>query len=391
MITLIEGERSLQDKNYLMIPGPTPVPPTVAAAMSRPMGGHRTPEFAALLEGVEERLKALFVTKNPVFVLTNSGTGALETAVANTVSPGDRVLALVTGNFGERFANIARAYGAEVTELNFAWGQPVDTAQVADALARQDFKVVLATHNETSTGVVNDIAGIGRLVAQTKAVLLVDGVSSIGGMEVRVDEWGIDILCTASQKAFMLPPGLAMVSVSDKAYGVVEQNQSPRFYFSLPAHKKALLNWNTAYTPAVSLFYGLQAALEMIFAEGPANVYRRHILLGRATRAAVRAMGLETLAGEEWASPTVTAIRAPQGMEADRLRGELKKRWGVVLAGGQGILKGKIWRMAHMGFADQMDVITGIAALEMALTAHGWPLTLGQGLAAAEKVFLEVD
>ena len=381
----------MQDKSYLMIPGPTPVPPRVMAAMSRPVGGHRTPEFAALLERVEERLKTLFATKNPVFILTNSGTGALETAVANTVSPGDRVLALVTGNFGERFANIARAYGAEVTELDSAWGEPVDLARVERTLAEDKFKVVLATHNETSTGVANDMAGVGRLVAGTGALLLVDGVSSIGGMEVRVDEWGIDILCTASQKAFMLPPGLAMVSVSDKAQAVVEQNRSPRFYFSLAAHKKALSNWNTAYTPAVSLFYGLEASLGMIFAEGPANVYRRHILLGRAARAAVRAMGLETLAGEEWASPTVTAIRAPEGIAADDLRGELKKRWGVVLAGGQGILKGKIWRMAHMGFADRMDVLTGIAALEMALAGRGWPLTLGRGLAAAEKVFLEVD
>jgi len=381
----------LQDKSYLMIPGPTPVPPRVMAAMSRPMGGHRSEEFAALLERLEERLQTLFGTKNQVFILTNSGTGGLETAIANTVSPGDRVLALVTGNFGERFANIARAYGAEVVEVTSTWGEPVDLARVSQALEQGDFKAVLATHNETSTGVGNDIASIGRLVSPTPALLLVDGVSSIGGMEIRVDEWGVDILCTASQKAFMLPPGLAMVSVSDKAWAQVTQNRSPRFYFSLPAHRKSLLNWNTAYTPAVSLFYGLEAALEMIFTEGPANVYKRHILLGRAVRSAVRAMGLKTLARDAWASHTVTGIWAPDSIAADDIRKDLRKRWGVVLAGGQGVLKGKIWRMAHMGFADQMDVLIGIGALEMALFRKGYPLSLGKGLAALEEVFLEVE
>jgi aspartate aminotransferase-like enzyme len=361
------------------------------AAMSRPMTGHRSEEFAALLERLEERLGTLFGTENPVFILTNSGTGGLETAIANTVSPGDRVLALVTGNFGERFANIARAYGATVVEAASPWGEPVDLAEVGRLLAREDFKCVLATHNETSTGVANDIAGIGRLVAGSDALLLVDGVSSIGGMEIRVDEWGVDILGTASQKAFMLPPGLAFVSVSEKAWARVEQNRSPRFYFSLPAHRKSLLNRNTAYTPAVSLFYGLEAALDMIFTEGPANVYQRHILLGRAVRSAVRAMGLATLAGDAWASPTVTAICAPDSVAADDIRQDLRNLWGVVLAGGQGGLKGKIWRMAHMGFAGQMDVLTGIGALEMALYRKGYPVSLGRGLAAAEKVFLEVE
>lgn len=380
----------MQDKSYLMIPGPTPVPPLVAAAIARPMTGHRDPEFAALLERLEGRLKTLLGTQNQVFILTSSGTGGLETAIANTISPGDRVLALVTGNFGERFANIARAYGAEVVQIDSAWGEPVDLEKTASTLLHGDFKCVLVTHNETSTGVANDIAGIGRLVAKTSALFLVDAVSSAGGMEIRVDEWGIDFLCTASQKCLMLPPGLAVVSVSDKAWERIGTNRSPRFYFSLPAYRKSLLNWNTAYTPAVSLFYGLEAALSMIFAEGLENVYRRHILLGRAARSAVRAMGLATLAEEAWASPTVTAVRAPDTVAADELRKDLRQHWGVVLAGGQGILKSKIWRMAHMGFADRMDVLTGVAALEMALFRKGFPVSLGAGLAAAEKVFLEV-
>jgi len=260
----------LKEKQYLMIPGPTPIPPAVMAAMSRPVIGHRSDDFAKLHQRIEEKIKMVFQTKNDVFILTNSGTGGLETAIANTVSPGDKVLALITGNFGERFANIARTYGAEVEEVNFGWGKDVDLATVADKLAANaNYKVVLATQNETSTGVLNDIAGIGALVAKTNALFLVDGVSGVGGIEIKTDEWNVDILVTASQKAFMLPPGLAMLSVSEKAWSVIEKNSSPRFYFSLPAARKSFAKWNTAYTPNVTLFMGLEAALEMMLNEAP--------------------------------------------------------------------------------------------------------------------------
>ncbi|MCL6638590.1 MAG: alanine--glyoxylate aminotransferase family protein, partial [Firmicutes bacterium] len=347
----------MQDKHYLMIPGPTPVPPAVVQAMSRPVGGHRTDEFAQLHKRIVEKLQKVFQTKNDIFVVTHSGTGALETAVANTVSPGDKVLALITGNFGERFANIAKAYGADVDEVHFGWGNDVDLKTVEEKLAGNRYKVVLATQNETSTGVVNDIAGIGALVARTPALLLVDGVSGVGAIEIKVDEWGVDILCTASQKAMMLPPGLAMVSVSDKAWAVVRENKSPRFYFSLPAHKKAYEKWNTAYTPGVSLFYGLDASLEMMMAEGMDNVYARHALLAKATRAAVKAIGLKLLAEDRCASNAVTGVWAPDGIGADDLRKVAKNEFGVTFAGGQGIMKGKIFRIAHMGFSDKMDVL----------------------------------
>ncbi|MFZ5634240.1 MAG: pyridoxal-phosphate-dependent aminotransferase family protein [Bacillota bacterium] len=378
----------MQDKQYLMIPGPTPVPPAVAAAMSRPVIGHRTDDFAAMHKRIVEKLQVVFQTKNDIFVITNSGTGGMEMAVANTVNPGDKVLALVTGNFGERFAKIAREYGADVDEVNFGWGKSVDLKVVEEKLSAGQYKVVLATQNETSTGVANDIAGIGALVGKTPALLLVDGVSGVGGIEIKMDRWNVDILVTASQKAMMLPPGLAMVAVSQKAWEVVGKNSSPRFYFSLPAAKKSYEKWNTAYTPGVSLFAGLDAALDMMMAEGMDNVYARHKLLARAARAAVKAMGLELLAGEEDASPVITAVKSPAGMDGDEIRKVLKKEFGVTFAGGQGILKGKIFRIAHMGFSDKMDVIIAVSALEMALSRLGYPVELGSGVRAAQQVFL---
>jgi len=378
----------MQDKQYLMIPGPTPVPPTVAAAMSRPIGGHRTDDFARMHKRIVEKLQVVFQTKNDIFVLTHSGTGGLETAVANTINSGDKVLALITGNFGERFAKIAGAYGAAVDEVHFGWGNDVDLKVVAEKLAGARYKVVLATQNETSTGVVNDIAGIGALVAKTPALLLVDGVSGVGAIEIKTDEWGVDILCTASQKALMLPPGLAMVSVSDKAWAVVGENKSPRFYFSLLAAKKSCEKWNTAYTPGVSLFYGLEAALEIMMAEGMDNVYARHALLAKATRAAIKSLGLKLLVEDRCASNAITGVWAPEGTGADDLRKVLQNEFGITFAGGQAIMKGKIFRIAHMGFSDKMDVMIAVSALEMALARLGLPVELGRGVRAAQEIFL---
>lgn len=379
----------MQDKRYLMIPGPTPVPPAVTAAISMPVIGHRTENFAQMHEKIVKKVQKVFQTKNDIFILTNTGTGALETAIANTVSPGDKVLALITGNFGERFAKIARAYGGEVIEVNFGYGNDVDLEVVKKKLGENsDVKVVLATQNETSTGVCNDIGGIGALVAKTPALLLVDGVSGVGGIEIKVDEWGVDMLCTASQKAFMLPPGLAMISVSDKAWEAVNNNKSPRFYFSIPAFKKVYDKWNTAYTPSVSLFYGLDAALDMMLAEGLENVYKRHAILAKATRAAVKALGLKLLAEDRCASNVLTGVWGPENLGADDLRKIIKNNYGVTFAGGQGPIKGKILRIAHMGFCDKMDVIIAVSALEMGLVQAGYPVELGAGVKAAQEVFL---
>ncbi|MFZ5642948.1 MAG: pyridoxal-phosphate-dependent aminotransferase family protein [Bacillota bacterium] len=379
----------MQDKQYLMIPGPTPVPPAVVAAMSKPIIGHRTDDFAQMHKQIVERLQVVFQTKNEIFVVTHSGTGGMETAVANTIQPGDKVLALVTGNFGERFAKIAREYGADVDEVTFGWGKCVDLKVVEEKLSANSYKVVLSTQNETSTGVTNDIAGIGALVGKTPALLLVDGVSGVGGIEIKMDEWNVDILVTASQKSMMLPPGLAMVAVSPKAWKIVESNKSPRFYFSLPAHKKSYEKWNTAYTPGVSLFFGLDAALDMMMAEGMDNVYARHKLLAKATRAAIRAIGLELYVPDDsFASPVITAVKAPEGIDGDDIRKIAKKEFGVTFAGGQGIMKGKIFRIAHMGFSDKMDVMIAVTALEMSLKRIGHPVELGAGVRAAQQVLL---
>lgn len=378
----------MKDKQYLMIPGPSPIPPAVQAAMVRPMIGHRSGDFAKLHERVTGKLKEVFQTQNDIFILSNSGTGALETAVANVVNPGDKVLALVTGNFGDRFAKMAQEYGAEVDYVDFGWGNEIDLKVVEKKLAEADYKAVLATQNETSTGVANDIAGVGALVAKHRAILLVDAVSGMGGMDIRTDEWHVDMMVTGSQKCLMLPPGLAFIAVSPKAWQVVEDSRSPKFYFSLAAAKKNLAKWNTPYTPAVSLFFGLEAALDMILEEGLANVFARHALLAKATQAAVKALGLELFAPAHAASLTVTAVKVPEGVDVAQLRSIMRTQYGVVVAGGQKQLDGKIFRIGHMGFADKMDVIIAIGALEMALAQVGYPVELGAGVRAAQEVFL---
>lgn len=370
----------------LFIPGPTPVPPQVAEAMARPLIGHRTQEFADLYRRLEEKLRKVFGTQNEVYVLTCSGTGGMEAAVANVVNPGDKVLALVTGKFGERFAELAKIYGAAVDALEFGWGNPVDVALVEARLKSQKYKAVLATHNETSTTVVNDIRAIGELTRRYGALLLVDAVSSLGGIEIEADAWGVDILVTASQKALMVPPGLAMVSVSPRAWEAINEGRAPRYYLSLPAAKKSLAKFNTPYTPAVSLFAGLDVALDMILEEGLENVYARHRVFARATRAAVRALGLKLLAPEGCASPVVTGVWAPEGMNADDLRRFLLQEYGVLLAGGQAQLKGRIFRISHMGYIDAVDLLGALCVLEMGLKKFGYPVTCGAGVAAAQAV-----
>ncbi|HHV94347.1 MAG TPA: alanine--glyoxylate aminotransferase family protein [Firmicutes bacterium] len=378
------------DKNYLYTPGPTPIPPQVAAAMSQPMIGHRGQDFAELHAQIVEKAKQVFQTGNDLFVLTTSGTGGMETAVANTVSPGDRVLALITGNFGERFAKIASTYGAEVTKIEFPWGTAVDMKEVARVWEEQGpFKVVLATHNETSTGVTNDIAALGSFLADTDALLLVDAVSSMGAMDIRTDEWHVDLMVTGSQKALMLPPGLALISVSPKAWPVIEANTGVRFYFSLLEARKSFANYNTPWTPAVSLFYGLDTSLDLILAEGLPQVFRRHARMAAAARAGVKALGMQLLVEDDAiASHTVTAFLPGSEISAGDISKLLKQQMGVTFAGGQGKLKGKLLRIGHMGYCTELDVILAVAALEMTLHKLGVPVELGVGVRAAEKALL---
>lgn len=378
------------DKPYLYTPGPTPVPPRVKAAMNQPMMGHRSQAFAALHGRVVEKAKQVFQTKNDLFILTNSGTGGLETAIANTVSPGDKVLAISTGNFGNRFADMAAAYGGDVTRLEFEWGTAFDINRVEEVWKKEGpFKVVLATHNETSTGVTSDIASLGKLVGPSDALLLVDAVSSMGAMDIRTDEWQVDVMITGSQKALMLPPGLALVSVSPKAWPVIEANQNSCFYFSLVRARQAFEKKNTAWTPAVSLIYGLDAALDMLLEEGLPEVYARHKRMALAARAAMRALGLELLADDAVASHTVTAVKPGEGFPVEEIRRALRDNWKVTFAGGQGKMKGHLFRIGHMGYCSELDVVTAIAALEMALHKIGAPVELGAGVKAAQMALLE--
>ena len=355
----------------LRIPGPTPLPPSVLKAMSQPIINHRGPEFAAMLREITARLKEIFRTKNDVFILTSSGTGGLEAAIANLISPGDKVLAASAGFFGDRLAAIAEAFGAEVTKLDFPWGRAVDATALRRRLkVERGFKLVLVVHNETSTGVANDLAAIAeavRSLGDDRPLLLVDAVSSLGAIELRTDEWGCDAVVTGSQKALMAPPGLALVSLSERAWRAAEGAKAPRFYWDFRKAREYAQKGQTPFTPAISTLYGLREALRLITEEGLDNVIARHRRIGRYTREGIKALGLRLFADEAHASDTVTAVRVPEGMDADRLLARLREEHGVVLGGGQGPLRGKIFRIGHMGYVSEEDIEGVLEALRKVL------------------------
>jgi aspartate aminotransferase-like enzyme len=385
----MEGEIRMQRKEHLFIPGPTPVPPEVLAAMVRPLIGHRSSEYSSLQRSLVEQLRQVFQTENELFIFTASGTGAMEAAVANSLRPGERVLALVTGHFGHRFADIAERWGVQVERLESTWGEPFDLAAVKRALEQGPWpKAIIATHNETSTGVVNDIAGLGQLVKGTPTLLMVDAVSSMGAMDIRTDEWGVDFMATSSQKALMLPPGLAFLSVSPKAWETIVQAGPCSYYFDLLAWKKSATRGFAPWTPSVTLLYGLAAALERLLDEGLPQVWARHRRYARMVRAGLRGMGLELVAQDEWASATVTAARTP-GVEADKLRTLLKREYGLALAGGKGQLAGQIVRFSHMGYVSELEILGALGLLEAGLRRLGAPVQLGRGVARAEEEMLK--
>jgi aspartate aminotransferase-like enzyme len=356
--------------------------------MSRPMVGHRSADFSAILTDALNRAKRLFQTDQDVYVLSGTGTAGLEMAAANIIAPGDTVLVLVTGVFGERFVKIAEAYGANVKRIDAEWGFGVDVSKLRTELAADpSIKAVFATQSETSTGVSNDIQAIGNVVKTSQALLIVDAVSSLGAMELRMDEWNVDICVTGSQKALMLPPGLALVAVSEQAWKAIDNNTSPRFYFDLRAYRKSMREQTTPFTPAVSLIYGLAEALQMMEEEGYENSFKRHFLMRDMVRAAVRAIGLPFFANEEYASPTVTSVRG-EGFDPETVRKLMRQDFGIVLAGGQQHLKGKIFRIGHMGYMTPLEMLSTIAALEIALTKAGCKFELGSGVKAAQEVLL---
>ena len=356
----------------LRIPGPTPIPDDVLQAMAKQMINHRGPEFIELINDVTDKLKQLFQTKNDLFLLTASGTGGLEAAIVNTLSPGDKVLSVSIGVFGDRFASIAQQYGAQVTPLRFEWGKAADTDTIRRALQDDpEIKAVLVTHNETSTGVTNDLASISSLVKEFDKLLLVDAISSLGSINLPVDDWHCDVAITASQKGWMVPPGLAMVSVSEEAWRAHANARMPRFYWDFTKARSYLEKGQTPWTPAVSVIFGLSAALEMMFEEGLANIVARHARLGKATRDGIKALGLSLFADENHASNTVTAVAASDGLDSKRLIKILRAEHQVVLAGGQQHLDGKIFRIGHLGWVTEADIEAVITALKVALPQAG--------------------
>jgi aspartate aminotransferase-like enzyme len=375
-------------KRYLLTPGPTPVPPEVTAAMSAPMIGHRGNDFRVILTELLERLGRVFRTSNDVLLMTASGTAAMESAVANTCSHGDRVLVVTAGNFGERWVNLTAAYGLDADILRYQWGETPSADDVAARLRELGgAKAVFFTHSETSTGVVCDAEAIAAATRQAGALSVVDAVSSLGAVPFETDGWGIDVVATGSQKALMTPPGLALASVSGAAFEAAGRSTSPRFYLDWERVQKAQQKQTTAFTPAVSLVRGLNVALGLLLVEGLDEVIDRHVRLGRACRDGVKAMGLELFSPDEDRSAVVTAIRMPDGIDGQEIVAAVRDRMGVTIAGGQGELRGQIVRIGHIGYVDIFDVVTGLAAVELALAEAGADIERGAGPGRALETF----
>ena len=372
-------------KKYLLTPGPTPLPPEVCQALARPIIHHRTGEYSALFAEVNKSLKYLFQTSEDVFTFVSSGTGAMEAAVVNLLSAGDKVIVVAGGKFGERWLELCKTFGMNVIEIRIEWGKAVSPSQIEKLLKENpDAKAVFVTLCETSTGVKTDVKAIAALTAKTDTVIVVDAVSGLGAMEFKTDEWGVDVVVSGSQKGIMLPPGLGFISLSKKAQKMLETSKLPKYYLNLKVYKKALDKADTPYTPAISLTVALKEALKMIQDEGLENVLKRHAVMAEATRQAVKAMGLELFASSP--ADAVTAVKLPDGMDGVKLYKTMKDELGVQAAGGQGDLKGKILRIAHLGYMDASDVILVISAFETALAKIGHPVKAGEGVKAAQKV-----
>lgn len=358
----------------LRIPGPTACPEDTLQAQAQQMINHRGPEFAALQRRIAERLQQVFRTKNDVFIYTTSGTGVMEASVVNTLSAGDKVLSVSIGEFGDRFAEIARVYGADVTKLEFDPGTAADPAAVAEALKKDAYKAVLVTHNETSTGVTNDVAAIGKAIRAVNPDILyiVDAISSLGCVDFNMDGWDVDVASTCSQKGFMIPPGLAFLTFGPRAWAAYETAKMPRFYLDIKKYKDFADRGQPPFTPAVSLYYALDKALDMLSAEGFEQVNARHVAIGDYTRQKARELGLEMLAKGPEASNTVTSIRMPEGVNAAEVLKTLIVEHDTVLAAGQGKLSGKIVRIGHMGIVEESDIDAAMAALEAALEKQGY-------------------
>ncbi len=380
-------------KNYIMTPGPVPISDEVLIEHGRPLMHHRSPEFSKIFTDVLGKLKIFMQTENDVLVLTSSGTGSMEAAVTNTFSAGDRVLIVSAGNFGERFIKISKKYGLDVIALEYEWGDAVVPSDIKKALDENpDIKGVMVQHSETSTGVINDIEAIGKIVKDYPAVLIVDAISGIGASELKVDEWNLDIVCGGSQKAISAPTGIAFLSISDKAWDLIDKSEIPKFYFDLVAAKKYLQKDTpqTPWTPGISIIVAMNRALDMFFEEGRENVYRRHQVNAIAVQGACSRLGLEMLVKDpEKRGASVTSIIVPDGIDGKQLVKTMRVKYGVTVAGGQGKLTGKIFRIGHLGYVGIFDILTAICALEFALKEQDWKFDFGAGIREVQKLFFE--
>jgi serine---pyruvate transaminase len=376
-------------KQYLMTAGPTPVPPAVSQAMAAPMLYHRAPAFDELYERVLGKLPAIFQTRNDVLAFASSGTGAMDSAAANLVRPGDRVLACAAGKFGERWIQLCEAYGADVVRYEPGWGERLDPAEIDRLLTASDgIRVAFATLSETSTGIVHDVQAIAEVARRHDVILAVDAISGLGAAELRQDAWGVDVAVGGSQKALMCPPGLAFASVSERALEYAATRAEGRYYFDWGRTAASQRKGASPFTPAVSLFLGLDVALDMIGREGLEDVLARHALLARATRAGVAALGLQLFGDPDERSTVVTAIELPEDIDGGKVPGALR-RLGITANGGQDHLKGRILRIAHCGYFGAFDILTSLSGLEMVLQQLGRDVEHGAGPGAAQRVFLE--
>ena len=378
---------AVQDKLTLMIPGPTPVPESVLKAMGRHPIGHRSGEFQAVVQRTTEQLKWLHQTQGDVLVITGSGTAAMEAGIINTLSRGDKVLCGDNGKFGERWVKVARAYGLEVEVIQAEWGQPLDAEAFRLALEADNakaIKAVILTHSETSTGVINDLETIARHVkAHGTALTIADCVTSLGATDVPMDAWGVDVVASGSQKGYMLPPGLSFVAMGERAWQAYERSDLPKFYLDLGPYRKTAAKNSNPFTPAVNLYFGLEAALDMMQNEGLEAIFARHARHRSAAQTGMKAIGLPLFAAEGYGSPAITAV-APDGIDAEQLRKAVKERFDILLAGGQDHLKGKVFRIGHLGYVCDRDVLTAVSAIEATLQSLGLHSgNMGAGVAAA--------
>ncbi|MBN3908451.1 MAG: alanine--glyoxylate aminotransferase family protein [Nostoc sp. NMS1] len=383
----------MNDKLMLMIPGPTPVPEAALLALAKHPIGHRTSEFSNILAEVTENLKWLHQTESDVLTLNVSGTGAVEAGIINFLSSGDRILVGSNGKFGERWVEVGQAYGLNVEEVKVEWGKPLDPAVFAEKLqadTQKQIKAVIITHSETSTGVLNDLESINRHVKEHgEALIIVDAVTSLGAFNLPVDAWGLDIVASGSQKGYMIPPGLGFVSVSPKAWEAYKTAKLPKYYLDLGKYRKATAKNTTPFTPPVNLIVALHTTLRIMKEEGLESIFARHERLKNATRAAIQGLNLPLFAADSSASPAITAV-APQGIESDKIRSLMKKRFDIALAGGQDHLSNKIFRIGHLGFVSDRDILSCIASLEVTLRELGYEdFTPGSGIAAAVRVFTQ--